>query len=168
MVSKYVAPSGAVAFAAISRCTAASVSRGCAVVQSGCPIECFDRRSHGLDKFRQGLVRAGPAVNRDPLFHAFQMGRTVKPDSVPGRGQHGGNHGSRGAFTLGARHVNDVQRQLRIAQPGHEISHPVEFEVALIRNVERPLVINAADQKGFGRVALDHRRGHCWGTGPSY
>jgi hypothetical protein len=74
-------------------------------------------RSDPPNEIHEFLRRADLAIDAQSLFGAVQMGRAEKSRAKAGRREHGGDHGRRGAFSLGARHMHDRHALLRLAKP---------------------------------------------------
>ena len=102
---------------------------------------------HAIDERDQFVGRAGLAVDGEAFFDPLQMGRAEQAGAVTGGGEHRRDHGGRGAFALGAGHVDDLQAGIRLAEPREQLPHAVELELPLlIRHERRALVVDAAEE----------------------
>jgi hypothetical protein len=104
-----------------------------------------------LDQFGR---RAGSPIDGHPLLDPVEVGRSENPAAVSGGREHGSNHRGGRALALGPRHVDDRQRPLGIAQPGHQLVHPVELQFFCpIGHRGHALVVDAVLQEPQGGLA---------------
>ena len=76
--------------------------------------------AHPLHQLHQSLVGDLLAVDLDALIEAIDEGRGEQAHPVPCRLQAGGQHGCRAALAVGARHMDEPQRFVGVAQGGQQ------------------------------------------------
>ena len=84
-------------------------------------------RLQPINERDQFVGSTGLAVDDEPFFDAFQMGRAKKPGAIPGGSEYARDHGRRGTFALRARNVNDFHADVGLAQPRQQLAHAIEL-----------------------------------------
>ena len=76
----------------------------------------FRRRADALHQTHQSVIRDLLAVHLNALVEAIDEGGGVKPDPVSRRMKAGRQHGSGAALAIGARHMDEAELFVRVAQ----------------------------------------------------
>ena len=95
------------------------------------------------------------AADLKPLLDAFEMRRREQAGAVARPLEHGGEHGRRGALALAARHVDDAQPAMRLAEKVQQRPHAIERQVARLGRA--PLIVDAAKPEAQGLVVAQRR-----------
>ena len=107
--------------------------RTVAAATSGCAVHLFHGRNDGLEGPHKVGGGDRPTAHTDPLLDRVDVRRHVAAHPMTGRLQRGGQHGHRRSLALGARHVDDRERLVRILDGRQQSPDPAQPKRARAR-----------------------------------